>query len=290
MQKFDYNEKGGQRGTRAASPWDARDKEPIMPEIKTNEKPPMLAQLKVVGIVFVVLALFVYLFVLPAVDTAFEAAHKRDCWNHIKQIAYAMYSYHDQYEAFPPAYTVDADGKPLHSWRTMLLPFLECEDMYGKIKFGEPWNSDYNRQFHDQMPKAFSCWNGLKYFRRDKESKEKWKTTMTAYQVVVGHETLFPGSECRTLNDVTRKQSETIMVVESTVGVCWMAPLDLPVEALEHGVIPAKSGIFGIGSYHDGGVYVVMVDGSAVFILNSKSSEDVRVLKKQLRIMENEIE
>ena len=129
----------------------------------------------------------------------------------------------------------------------------------------------------------FSCWYGLEHFRGDKEAEEKWKTTMTAYQVVVGPGTLFPGSECRILDDVTRDKGDTIMVVESTAGVCWMAPLDLPVEALEHGVVPAKSGILGIGSDHNGGANVAMVDGRVEFIPNSKSPEDVRALKERLQ-------
>jgi prepilin-type processing-associated H-X9-DG protein len=137
------------------------------------------------------------------------------------------------------------------------------------------------------MPYKYQCPYADIFVKRDKESKEKWTTTMTAYQVVIGTDTLFPGSECRTLDHITRKKSETIMVVESTAGVCWMAPLDLPMEALEHGVVPAKSGILGIGSYHDGGANVGMADGRVEFIVNSKSPEDVRVLQEQLRIVEN---
>jgi len=255
-----------------------------MSEIKTNKKSPVFARLKVVGIVIVVVALFVYVFVLPAVDSLDEAVHHRDCWTHCRQIGVALHNYHDKHGEFPPAYTVDAEGKRLHSWRTLLLPFLEHEDMYDKIKLDEPWDSEYNRQFHDQMPEVFSCWKAVKHFKWDKELKKKWKNTMAAYQVVVGPETLFPGSERRTLDDVTRNKSETVAVVESTAGVCWMAPIDLPVEALEHGVVPAKSGILGVGSYHDGIVNAAMVDGSFESILNSKSPKDIQALKEQFRI------
>ncbi len=257
-----------------------------MSETKTNEKCPVCARRRKLCIIFVIGVLFVVVFVVPVIQSLDTALHHRDCPNHIKQIAFAMYDYREQYGTLPPAYTVDDEGKPLHSWRTLLLPFLEQDDLYKKIKWDEPWDSEHNRQFHDQMPKTFSCPKSLKHFKWNKDAREKWETTITAYQIVVGPETLFPGSECTTMNDVTRNHADTVMVVESTVGVCWMAPMDLPVEALEHGVVAAKSGILGIGSYHDGGANVAMVDGRCEFLVNSKSTEDVRALKQKFRIKE----
>ena len=252
----------------------------------------MLVRLKVAGIVIVILILLVYLIILPAIDSMRLRAIRMQCTNNLKIIALVLDSYHSQFNSYPPAYTVDADGKPLHSWRVLVYKYayLGNRQIAEEIRLDEPWDSEYNKQFHNQMPSEFRCPITVMNFRSDRETQEKWKTTMTAYQVVVGPETLFSGSQCKTLDDVTRKKSETIMVVESTVGVCWMAPLDLPIEALEHGVIPAKSGILGIGGYHNGGVNVVMVDGSTEFIPNSKSPEDVRKLKEQMQIAESKIE
>ncbi len=45
-----------------------------------------------------------------------------ECSNNMKQIALALHNYHDTYRTFP-AYTVDGNGQPLHSWRTLILPF-----------------------------------------------------------------------------------------------------------------------------------------------------------------------
>ena len=45
------------------------------------------------------------------------------CVNNLKQIALALHNYEEVYKVLPPAYTVDAQGRPLHSWRTLILPY-----------------------------------------------------------------------------------------------------------------------------------------------------------------------
>jgi hypothetical protein len=47
------------------------------------------------------------------------------CVNHLKQIGLALHNYYSVYGVFPPAYVADESGKPMHSWRVLILPFLE---------------------------------------------------------------------------------------------------------------------------------------------------------------------
>lgn len=54
---------------------------------------------------------------LPAVQSAREAARRMQCHCQLKQIALGLHMYHDVHKCLPPAYTVDENGKPLHSWR-----------------------------------------------------------------------------------------------------------------------------------------------------------------------------
>ena len=88
-----------------------------------------------------------------------EATRRARCVNNLKQIGLAMYNYHDQYGCFPPAYTADEHGRPLHSWRVLLLPYLECEDLYDQLRLNEPWNSPYNQQVlkDSDVPSVFRC-------------------------------------------------------------------------------------------------------------------------------------
>jgi len=79
------------------------------------------------------------------------------CVNHERLIGFALHDYHATYGALPPLHTVDEEGNPLHSWRVLILPYLEQQALYEQIRLNEPWNSDHNKQFHDQMPAVYKC-------------------------------------------------------------------------------------------------------------------------------------
>ncbi|MBC8288680.1 MAG: DUF1559 domain-containing protein, partial [Planctomycetes bacterium] len=70
-----------------------------------------------------ILAILTALF-LPATRTPREASRRSQCKNNLKQIGIALHNYHEDHGAFPPAYTMDANGQPLHSWRTLILLYL----------------------------------------------------------------------------------------------------------------------------------------------------------------------
>lgn len=67
---------------------------------------------------------------LPAVQSAREAARRMSCGNNLKQIGLAMHNYHDSLGSFPPgAYPSCCYG----TWLTQILPFVEqanLSDLY----------------------------------------------------------------------------------------------------------------------------------------------------------------
>jgi type II secretory pathway pseudopilin PulG len=81
---------------------------------------------------------------LPAVRSAREPARRNQCLSQLKQIALALETYADVHGKFPPAYTTDADGKPLHSWRTLILPYMEEPQLYASIDLTKPWDDPVN--------------------------------------------------------------------------------------------------------------------------------------------------
>ena len=74
------------------------------------------------------------------------------CTNNLKQIALAMHNYAADNNTFPPAATFDTDGKPLLSWRMLILPYLDEDSLYRQFHLDEPWDSPHNKPLIAQIP------------------------------------------------------------------------------------------------------------------------------------------
>ncbi|MCA9206080.1 MAG: DUF1559 domain-containing protein, partial [Planctomycetales bacterium] len=48
----------------------------------------------------------------------------------LNQLTLALHNYHDTFGSFPPAYVADAAGRPIHSWRVLILPYIEQRGLY----------------------------------------------------------------------------------------------------------------------------------------------------------------
>lgn len=73
----------------------------------------------------------------------------------MKNVGLGLLNYHDTYGSFPPAYVVDSDGQPLYSWRVLVLPYMEENELYEEFHLDEPWSSEHNRTLLENTPLAF---------------------------------------------------------------------------------------------------------------------------------------
>ena len=199
---------------------------------------------------------------LPAVQAGREAARRAQCVNNIKQIVLAIHCYHDATGVFPPLYTVDANGKPLHSWRVLLLPYLEQTALYEQIRLDEPWDSEHNRQFHNVVILPYACPSN--------------PGGSCSYSAIAG-EVFVPATKANsrgehTLARITDGTSNTIAIVEVREPFCWMDPTaDVSLEELVKGINRGR-----VGSYHTGGMSVGLFDGSVRFFLRTVDKETLR--------------
>ncbi|MCL2304119.1 MAG: DUF1559 domain-containing protein [Planctomycetaceae bacterium] len=198
-----------------------------------------------------------------------QAARRMDCVNKMKTLAIAVHNYHDAQGCLPPPYSADSGGKPLHSWRVLLLPYMEELALYEAIRKDEPWDSEYNKQFHDKMPVVFRC----------EENKLGYMKSGTTYFMVVGGETFGqpPQQDGKkyTFHRIIDGTSNTIGFVEGKEPVCWMAPVDIPQEIAYQGVNRSDQGI---GSFHQTGANCTFIDGSVHFLSNSVDPKTLKAL------------
>jgi prepilin-type processing-associated H-X9-DG protein len=200
---------------------------------------------------------------LPAVQSAREAARRSQCMNNLKQIGLAMHMYHDRYNMFPPAYVADASGKPMHSWRVLILPFLDQQSLYNEYDFSEPWDGPNNSRLLTRMPRVFAC-----------PSDPNAASTTTDYAGVLGEHCVFRGAQPVTIANITDGTSNTVLVGEAAgAKIPWMKPDDIDIT--KH---PALGDPDGFSGNHPGGVIFLLCDGSVRFISQSVDPQTLKAL------------
>ena len=215
-------------------------------------------------------------FLLPYYSPCYEAARRCQCTNRLKLIALALHSYHDVYGSFPPAYIANEDGRPMHSWRVLILPFLEQQSLYDQYDFDEPWNGPNNSKIAAVGPDLFHC--PSECAERCGDTSEE-HSSMTNYVAIVGPTAAWPGSRPACFKDFTDGTSETVLVVEvANSGIHWMEPRDLHVLQMAPNINPPTGQ--GISSYHAdfGGAQVAFADGSVHFLSIDITPEVLRAL------------
>lgn len=189
---------------------------------------------------------------LPAVQAARSVARQTDSMNNMKQIGVAMHNYHEVHGCFPPAITYDEQGRPMHSWRVLLLPYLDgTEALYDQYDFDQPWDSVENQPLLGQIPSTYQA------------TPPNADPTTTGYVVIVGRETMFPPDGVTRVRDVTDGLSNTILTVEQTnSGIPWTEPRDLDFDSMD--LVIGDSSANGPRGSISGKAHLGMADGSVL--------------------------
>jgi hypothetical protein len=185
---------------------------------------------------------------------------------HLKQIVDAMTRYAEEHGGrLPPAVLRDRDGRPLYSWRVLLLPYLKSDDLYKEFRLDEPWDSPHNLALLPRRPDVYASPRGLPAATRAGPSG-------TFYCVFTGPGTAFDGAEgLRLPQDFPDRLDETILVAEAAEPVPWTKPEDLVYDP--RGPLPPLGGLFTGGAgcsltrgVRDRGYSLGLADGSVRFI------------------------
>lgn len=275
----------------------------------------LIELLVVIAIIAVLIALL-----LPAVQQAREAARRTQCKNNLKQIGLALHNYENAHQLFPPSstsgfgrgvwnYPGRGPSDPaihLHSFASLILPYLEQANMYDVIDYNVSALDPANRFIAEQVLPFYRC---PTFSGKDYSSDPLYVTgvgsdrfairnyvAMGAVSVlglsgaIPAEGVLYPGSATRfrdipdgTTNTIviaeTREQDSSVWIDGTTASVAarW-TDLSSPTFSgnsvsinytpyFPGGIFPNSIGqLYGPSSMHKGGAHHLLGDGSVHFL------------------------
>jgi hypothetical protein len=175
-----------------------------------------------------------------------------------RTLALGLLQYESRHGAFPPAYLADANGKPMHSWRVLILPYVEESQLYSEYRFSEPWDGPNNRKLALRRPDVFAC-----------PGHDHLPPDATTYVAVTGPRTLFDPNFKATSTNIPDGTSGTLLLVEGSRAVPWMSPEDVGYDEMLRALTARDAGIDELGGHRHRGEYQEWTWGRSVAFADS---------------------
>ncbi len=214
---------------------------------------------------------------VPAVMAAREAARCMNCRNNLRQLAIGVQCYHDQYGYYPLPCTRDERGRPMHSWRLLILPYLTSQNVSYDRK--EPWDSPSNRKELEKFRHGYCC-----------PTAQGWPppSTTTNYVAVVGRRPAWRHMDASQKNlDSQQQKADTFLIVEmANSAIQWSEPKDIYLDDL-----PSLRSLIASSPHRRSNGYffratpamnAALIDGDMIFLFPRDSAPNVLTSLKLL--------
>lgn len=199
----------------------------------------------------------------PVVLRTFNSYKRRlNCSQQLHKIGVALQNYYDEYGVYPPAIAYDAGGRPMHSWRVLILPHLGQaeEKLYKRYRLDEPWDGPNNRALADEMPRVYAC-------PVDPGAVDAHTSYLALVNAANGKFAAQPPTPNATMPNPTTPVDKLVVEVAES-GVVWLEPKDLML-----GATSASAGQPDLPdrfSYHIDGSHLLKDDGDCVLLTVDK--------------------
>jgi hypothetical protein len=170
----------------------------------------------------------------------------------LSEVAAAIHKYHERQQSLPPRAVNSADGKPLLSWRVLILPDLGYEELFKQFHLDEPWDSEHNLPLAQKMPRQYAG---------PLEADAEPTTNNSAVVALTGPQTSFTDGPAHRFPEITDGMANTLLLAETRGSAPWTKPEDVSVDAAGK---PARR----LGGLHPGGVVLVTADGQSHFVID----------------------
>ena len=166
----------------------------------------------------------------------------------------------------PPGCTVDQEGEPLHSWMTLILPFVDQQDLFEKINRDTAWNIPGNESVFKNRINAF--WNpGF-------AAPTQYDQAGFALSHYAGNVHVLGGTRRLSLADFKDGTSNTILAAEIAEELPpWGKPGNWRDPVLGLNRRPD-----GFGGPFPGGANLLFADGSVRFIVDGVKPKVIQAL------------
>lgn len=152
----------------------------------------------------------------------------------IELIGHAIQNYREVYGRLPPVAILDADGRPMHSWRVLVLPFTEANGFYDRYDFESPWDEADNLALASKSTRfesrKFQVPSMVSHVYGPAGSEEVTRTRFLALCVNAKVESAGQNSHDRGWGDgyVHSQPHQPFIVVElASTPVSWTEPTDI---------------------------------------------------------------
>ena len=155
---------------------------------------------------------------MPSIGQARKGRNRSLCLNNMRQIVNALNAYAKEHGAYPPPAVVDSKGKPLYSWRVLILPQLGFDGLYGQFILDQPWDSPTNLSLFKDMPDVFAS----------PGSPDAKAVSESNYVLLTGIGSRFPKTGPMSPKQITDDPAQTILLAETTNSrMKWTEPGDI---------------------------------------------------------------